>query len=156
MEKTKIGIINCKNMKDELSCTSVACFDDFNKQKAYFARYKGNAEIVGMVTCNGCPTISGAQKILNRVDALVTFGAEKIHFSSCVVNACPFKEKYAKVIEEKYPNIEIIKGTHLDERFPEEEQGKMLRGMVGQLLSEKKPNFPDLFMEMMKNAPAQN
>ncbi len=145
---TKIGIINCENLKSDLSCSSVLCFKDLNAGAGSFKNYNGDVEIVGMVSCAGCPTAIGHEKILNKVNGLVSFGAEKIHLASCIMAICPFKAKYEKVIKEHYPNIEIVLGTHGEREHIKEEQ-EHFRGMVNSLLGTRRPNITDAAIEAL-------
>jgi len=146
---TKIGIINCGNLKNDLSCSSVLCFKDLYEGSGTFKQYDGDVQLVGMVACAGCPTAVGHEKILDKVNALVGFGAEKIHFASCINAICPFKAKFEKVINEHYPDVEIVKGTHGEiesETFKQEDV--MFRGMVKSLLGTRRPNITDAAKEL--------
>jgi predicted metal-binding protein len=98
---TRIAILTCGNVKNELSCSAAGCFKSFNERDGEFSRYKGDEElqIVGLSSCAGCPTRLAPEKLLNKVKPLVEMGgAEKIHFSSCMLHLCPFINKYKTVI----------------------------------------------------------
>jgi predicted metal-binding protein len=110
----KIGIIICSNSSQELDCCSSVCLRDLSKRIGAFSRYskEENLQLVGMVTCSGCPTLAYPEKILRKIDSLVQFGVKSIHFTNCMVALCPFLKKYSEVINKAYPEIELIEGTH--------------------------------------------
>ena len=68
--------------------------------------------MIGIINCSGCPTVAAPEKILRRVSALADFKFDALHFSFCITALCPFIKQYQKVIKEKYPNLEIVLGTH--------------------------------------------
>jgi predicted metal-binding protein len=108
----KIAIITCSNVKNELGCPAVGCLAFLNARKGSFARYGDGLELVGMATCAGCPTLLAPKKILTRIKPLVELAqAQAIHLSTCMVSLCPFVKKYESIIKEKYPEVEIVKGT---------------------------------------------
>jgi predicted metal-binding protein len=55
----RIGIITCSNMTNDLACSSFACLEDSHNVTGTFARYedKGGAQVVGIISCSGCPTL---------------------------------------------------------------------------------------------------
>jgi predicted metal-binding protein len=110
----RIGIITCSNCTGELDCSSVVCLADMRKRKGFFAQYPAEErlDLVGIISCAGCPTVAAPRKILRRVRSLAEFRVEVIHFSYCMTALCPFKEKYARVIQEIYPDIKLVMGTH--------------------------------------------
>jgi glutaredoxin len=58
--------------------------------------------------------------VIGRIRALTEFGVDTIHFSYCVKALCPFKEKYKDALEEAFPKIRIVIGTHEEHITPEE------------------------------------
>lgn len=110
----RIGIINCANCTQETDCASVVCLGDMRKRKGLFDRYPKDEplDLVGIISCAGCPTLAAPEKILKRVRALAEFKINALHFSYCMTAVCPFIQKYQKVIENAYPDIEIVHGTH--------------------------------------------
>lgn len=151
---SKIGMLFCNNMKSDIGCSSVLCFNQLNKKEGAFDKYKDEEtlELVGTMNCAGCPTSVGAGKILGQVRPLVEIsGADAIHFSSCMVNICPFVNKYKKVIEEEYPNVKIVLGTHYSDNEEEmKKENEMFKGMVKNLLCATKPNMTDMVKEFNK------
>jgi predicted metal-binding protein len=110
----KIGIITCSNATQEMDCCAVACLKDFSLRLGDFQRYPPDQELrlVGMLSCAGCPTSIYPEKILRKAASLVKFGVTKLHFANCMTAFCPFMRSYAKAISRKYPEIELIEGTH--------------------------------------------
>lgn len=110
----RIGIITCSNCTQDLDCASVVCLADLRKRQGFFKEYPTDEklDLMGIINCAGCPTVNAPQKILRRVRSIAEFGVEAIHFSYCITALCPFKEKYAKVIQETFPDIKIVMGTH--------------------------------------------
>ena len=110
----RIGIINCSNMSGELDCAAVVCLGDMRKRKGLFKCYDINEplELVGIISCSGCPTTIFPEKILRKINAIASFRIDAIHFSYCMVSLCPFIKKYVDVISSAYPDIKLVMGTH--------------------------------------------
>jgi len=113
MERGKIGIIVCANAANEMDCCTSPCLRDYEKRAGAFERYKSKeVSLTGLISCAGCPTMVYPEKIMRKVNSLVEFGINVIHFSYCMVALCPFIDKYINIISQAYPDVEIIKGTH--------------------------------------------
>ena len=125
----RIGILTCANATQDLGCSSASCLSDYRKRKGTFAEYPSNQplDLVGIINCPGCPTLTGPDKLLQRVRALTEFRVDAIHFSYCMKALCPFKEKYQKALQEAFPNITIIIGTHREHITPEEFRQRVKR-----------------------------
>src|SRR5512135_2387699 len=110
----RIGILTCSNATQELGCSSASCLSDFRKRKGAFAEYPIDMalDLVGIINCPGCPTLTGPDKLLQRVRALTDFRVDAIHFSYCIKALCPFKENYSKALHEAFPKVRIAMGTH--------------------------------------------
>lgn len=118
----KIGIMTCSNATQDLGCSSASCLSDLRKREGAFSEYP-EAEpltLMGLINCPGCPTLTGPDKLIKRIRGLTDFRVDIIHFSYCIKALCPFKEKYKKAIEETFPEIKVIVGTHR-ERISEDE-----------------------------------
>jgi predicted metal-binding protein len=110
---SRIGILLCSNTARVLDCPAGACLRDMYDRKGAFARYKDqDVELVGIISCNGCPTLKGEDVILPRIEALLHYGAVRIHLAYCLMILCPFVKKYVKVIKANYPSVDLIEGTH--------------------------------------------
>lgn len=130
----RIGIINCSNMVQELDCAAVVCLGDLRKKRGLFASYQGEEIVlVGMLSCAGCPTSAGAEKILRKVRAIAEFRIDALHFSYCMTVVCPFLSKYVEVIQRNFPDIELVMGTHTPH-----DAGKFKESVKTCLLAERK------------------
>jgi len=79
-----------------------------------FERYAADdpPELVGIISCGGCPTAVGTDRIWQKVKALKEYGIEALHLTSCLVQVCPFTEEFIKAIRTEYPDLLIVEGTH--------------------------------------------
>lgn len=111
---SRIGILTCSNATGELGCSASVCLRDLRKRAGEFARYPKDSPLalVGIISCPGCPTLTGPQKLLERVRALTEFRLDTIHLTYCLVALCPFKNKYIRALKENFPQTEIVCGTH--------------------------------------------
>ncbi len=139
----KIGILTCSNATQDLGCSSVSCLADFRKQKGTFAEYPESEKLtlVGIINCPGCPTLTGPDKLIERIRALTDFGVDAIHFSYCVKSLCPFKEKYKEALEQSFPKIRIVIGTHEEHITPEE-----FRRRVKKLFCQPRKTMVDIIL----------
>lgn len=147
---SKIVIISCGNVKNECNCAGEGCLRAFNNKTQVFDRYKEeDIQLVGYSDCAGCPTLYAYGKILKKVKPLVEIAkAEKIHFSSCMVKLCPFVQKYKKVINEAYPNIEVIMGTDAYREQPLDTMTEIFK----RLLTDTSNDITEEFKKVMESA----
>jgi len=124
---TRIGILTCSNATQDLGCSSVSCLADMRKRKGSFSLYPVGEplDLVGIINCPGCPTLIGADKLIQRVKALTEFRIDAIHLSYCMKALCPFKRKYKTALEEAFPTIQFIIGTHEEHITADEFKGKV-------------------------------
>ena len=110
----RIGILTCSNATQDLGCSSVSCLADMRKRRGAFSIYPADEplDLVGIINCPGCPTLTGSDKLIQRIRALTEFRIDTIHLSYCMKALCPFKEKYKKSLEETFPDVKFIIGTH--------------------------------------------
>ena len=82
----RIGILTCSNATQDLGCSSVSCLADLRKRRGQFREYPADEplDLVGIINCPGCPTLTGPDKLLQRIRALTEFRAGAIHFTNCV------------------------------------------------------------------------
>lgn len=139
----KIGILTCSNATQDLGCSSASCLADFRKRKGSFAAYPADEKITlaGIINCPGCPTLTGADKLLGRIRGLTEFGVEVIHFSYCIKALCPFKEKYRSALAEAFPHLKVVMGTHAEHVTPEE-----FRGRVKKLFCQPRKTMIDVIL----------
>lgn len=140
----RIGILTCSNATQDLGCSSASCLSDFRKRKGQFASYPADKQLdlVGIINCPGCPTLTGPDKLVQRIKALTDFRIDAIHFSYCVKTLCPFRDKYKDVLEKTYPDIRIIIGTHEEHVTPEE-----FRDRVKKLFRQPRKTMADIILD---------
>ena len=111
----RIGILTCSNCTQETNCASVVCLGDMRKRRGFFERYQDDEklDLIGIINCAGCPTLTAPEKILKRVKALAEYRLDALHFSFCMTALCPFLKKYQAVIAKTYPDLEVVLGTHI-------------------------------------------
>lgn len=139
----RIGILTCSNAAQDLGCSSVSCLADFRKRKGTFGEYpaEGKLDLVGIINCPGCPTLTGPDKLLQRIRALTEFRVDAIHFSNCVKSLCPFREQYRKALNEAFPAVKIVIGTHEEHISPEE-----FRRRVKKLFCQPRKTMVDMIL----------
>ena len=110
----RIGILTCSNATQDLGCSSSSCLSAFRKRQGAFSSYQDDEDLdlIGIINCPGCPTLTGPEKLIQRIRGLTEFRVDVIHFTYCIKALCPFKSKYKKALEEAFPNIRIFLGTH--------------------------------------------
>ena len=108
----KVGIIRCQQTEDICPGTT-----DFKIAAAGKLAFKetGPVEIVGFVSCGGCP----GKRAIARAQMMVDRGAEIIVFASCISKGnpigfpCPhFVTMRDAVMKKIGPDIQIIEWTH--------------------------------------------
>ena len=144
----RIGILTCSNATQDLGCSSSSCLADLRKRRGTFATYPAAEplNLVGIINCPGCPTLTGPDKLLQRIKALTEFRAGSIHFANCVKSLCPFKEKYRSAIESSFPNITIVIGTH-EEHITTDE----FRSRIKRLLNQQRKTIVDVILDRDKD-----
>jgi predicted metal-binding protein len=137
----RIGILTCSNATQDLGCSSVSCLADLRKRRGTFAAYPAGEplDLVGIINCPGCPSLTGPDKLLQRIRALTEFKAGTIHFANCVKSLCPFQEQYRRAIESSFPEITVVLGTHQEHITPDE-----FRARVKRLFNQKQKTMVDM------------
>jgi len=123
----RIGIMTCSNATQDLGCSAMSCLADMRKRKGAFARYPKEEELVlaGLINCPGCPTVSGAGKLIERARSLMEIKLHAVHFSYCIKTLCPFKERYQEALASRWPGVDIVMGTHEEHLSPIEFREKV-------------------------------
>lgn len=108
----KAGIIRCQQTED--MCPGDTDFIMARTGEGVF-KETGPVEIMGFVTCGGCP----GKKVLMRARLLVRKGADIIVLASCMSREspvgfpCPHFEQIKKMVRQKVPgSITILDWTH--------------------------------------------
>lgn len=111
-EKLKVGIIRCQQTED--MCPGNTDFAIAKKGKMAFEK-TGPVEIVGFVSCGGCP----GKRAIARAKLMVDRGAKAIVFASCISRGnpigypCPhFANMRDNIIKKIGTEITIIEWTH--------------------------------------------
>lgn len=78
----KVGIIRCQQTED--LCPATTCIKCASAGKLAFEGV-GPSEIVGIVSCGGCP----GKRAVSRAKMLVDRGAEVIALASCIFKGTP-------------------------------------------------------------------
>ena len=139
----RIGIVTCSNATQDLGCSSASCLSDFRKRKGTFADYPEGEKLTlaGIINCPGCPTLTGTDKLIARIRSLTDLGVDTIHFSYCMKALCPFREKYKDAIEQSFPDVRIVIGTHEEHLTPEE-----VRRRVKKLFCQPRKTMVDIIL----------
>jgi predicted metal-binding protein len=111
---TRIGVITCTNCTQDANCAAVVCLADLRKRRGCFAEYPAEEplDLIGLTSCAGCPTLAAPDKILKRARSLAEYRLDALHFSYCMTALCPFLSRYQRAIQEAYPELRIVHGTH--------------------------------------------
>lgn len=110
-KKKKVGIIRCQQTEDY--CPGTTDFKVATEGKLAFASL-GPVEIVGFISCGGCP----GKRSVARACEMVKRGAEVIAFASCIFKGnpigmpCPNAEAMREAVARKLPEIELLDYTH--------------------------------------------
>ena len=140
----RIGILTCSNATQDLGCSSASCLADLRKRRGTFSGYPADEplDLVGIINCPGCPTLTGPDKLLLRIRALTEFRAGSIHFANCVKALCPFQEQYRRALESAFPDITVSIGTHQEHITAEE-----FRARVKRLFNQKRKTMVDMILD---------
>jgi predicted metal-binding protein len=108
----KVGIIRCQQTED--LCPGTIDFKVAALGELGFENF-GPVEIVGFVSCGGCP----GKRAVARAKIMVDRGAEAVAFASCVSRgnpigiACPHYAAMKDAVARKVgPDIAILDYTH--------------------------------------------
>lgn len=110
-ERKKVGIIRCRQTEEY--CPGTTDFKVAASGKLAFEPY-GPVELVGFVSCGGCP----GKAAVGRAEELVKRGAEVIALASCIFRGnpigmpCPNAQAMREAIAKKVPQVEILDWTH--------------------------------------------
>lgn len=112
MINKKVGIIRCQQTED--MCTGTTDFKVAKEGILGFAEI-GPVDIVGFISCGGCP----GKKVVERAKMMVDRGAEVIVFASCITNGnpigfpCPHFERIKDSVKKILSNnILLLEWTH--------------------------------------------
>jgi predicted metal-binding protein len=65
-----------------MDCAAVVCLADMRKRRGFFDRYAKEEplELIGIISCAGCPTVAAPEEILKKAGALAAFNLAALHF----------------------------------------------------------------------------
>ena len=143
----KVGLLICSTMTRDLNCSSYGCFMTVKHGQGECARYRdeGGAELIGIVSCAGCPTVLAPERILKKARALKETGADVIHMGTCMQAMCPFIAKYKQIIEKEYPDLQVVIGTHV---IDTPEMGEMIRCAIRDMILQPQKDMTDIHISM--------
>ncbi|OPZ78472.1 MAG: CGGC domain protein [Alphaproteobacteria bacterium ADurb.Bin438] len=108
----KVGIIRCNQTED--LCPGTSCFKALKTGSGAFQNSSEN-EIIGFVSCGGCP----GKKAIPRALKMIEKGADAIAISTCISKGAPIKfpcphfEMIKNALKQNLPeNIKILDNTH--------------------------------------------
>lgn len=109
----KVGLIRC--MQTEDVCPGTTDFHVIRQKSGAFSSIKEGIEVVGFVSCGGCP----GKKTVLRAREMVRRGADTIAFASCISKGtpigypCPFALKMRTAVEADLGSeIRVLEYTH--------------------------------------------
>jgi len=79
----KVGVIRC--MQTEDMCPGTTDFRVIREKKLAFEGMEGDIEIIGFVSCGGCP----GKKAATRAAEMIRRGADTIVLASCITRGNP-------------------------------------------------------------------
>ena len=110
----KLGIIRC--LQTEHICPGTTDFKVIKTKKGAFEGTPGEIELIGFVSCGGCPGKQAAA----RAEELVKRGADTIALASCITSGnplefpCPHAAMIQKTIAKKAgSSVKLLDYTHL-------------------------------------------
>lgn len=102
-------------MKTEDKCQGKMCFTVIREKKSVFKGAEGDIEIVGFVSCGGCP----GNKAAIRAAKMVKHGADAIALTACITKGnaagcvCPHAQRMKEEIVKKVgEGITVFDHTH--------------------------------------------
>lgn len=108
----KVGIIRCQQTED--LCPGTTCFKVAKEGASAFQEI-GPVDVVGFVSCGGCP----GKRAVTRAKMLLDRGAEAVLLASCMGKGspigfpCPHFSSIKSAIEKKVgPEVKVIDWTH--------------------------------------------
>ena len=116
---TKIAIVGCKRIQDQLCIACEKCLKAMNLREGEFSRYKDDElELMALGNCGDCPgLIMPKVTLMNEIAAMLDREYDIIHLGTCVVKAkktgqCPLDfEKLTQLMKDNF-NKEVVIGTH--------------------------------------------
>ena len=109
----RVGVIRCQQTEDY--CPGTADFRAIRERLGAFQGTEEEIEIVGFISCGGCP----GKRALLRARELVKRGADTIALASCIQRGtpigypCPFAKKMRELLAgELGDQVRLLDYTH--------------------------------------------
>lgn len=109
----KIGLIRCR--ETEGMCPGTMDFKVIKEKKGAFEGIEEDIEIVGLVTCGGCP----GKKIIPRAEEMLKRGADTIVLCSCITRGnpigfpCPHAQQIIEIVKKRLGDkVTILEYSH--------------------------------------------
>jgi predicted metal-binding protein len=119
MKTTRIAIIGCKRIQDQLCVACAKCLKGMSEREGEFSRYRGeDVELIALGHCGDCPgLIIPKIKLMKEVAQGLDRDFDVIHLGTCVVKArktalCPLDfDKVAAMVKDNFQK-DMVVGTH--------------------------------------------
>jgi predicted metal-binding protein len=115
---TKIAIIGCKRVQDQLCVACEKCLKGISKREGEFSRYTDGIELVALGNCGDCPgLIIPKIKLMKEIGDSLERDFDVIHLGTCIVKAvktaqCPIDfERLTMLVKENFGK-DVVVGTH--------------------------------------------
>ncbi|MEW6443789.1 MAG: CGGC domain-containing protein [bacterium] len=115
---TRIAILGCKRIQDQLCIACAKCLKAIRKKEGEFARYAEEIDLVALAACGDCPgLIIPKIKLMREIASGLDRDFDVIHLGTCIVNAkktgkCPLDfDQLPALVKEKFGK-ELVLGTH--------------------------------------------
>ncbi|HOP06212.1 MAG TPA: CGGC domain-containing protein [candidate division Zixibacteria bacterium] len=115
---TKIAIIGCKRVQDQLCIACAKCLKAISLKDGEFARYDDDLELVALGNCGDCPgLIMPKLTLMKEIATMLDRDFDVIHLGTCVVKAsktgkCPLDFDLIKNLVKQNFDKELVIGTH--------------------------------------------
>ncbi|MEF2146214.1 MAG: CGGC domain-containing protein [Desulfovibrionaceae bacterium] len=113
MTREKLLIIGCQQTMNEICVGCSRCLVGFNRREGEFAEYGPDTELIGLLSCGGCP----GQGMVMRMAQMKLWNAPmgeiptRLHVAPCLTKHCPHAETLIAKIQ-KTSGIPVVLGTH--------------------------------------------
>ena len=115
---TKIAIVGCKRIQDQLCIACEKCLKAVRVKDGEFGRYDDDIELVALGNCGDCPgLIMPKLQLMGEIANSIDVDFDVIHLGTCVVKAkktgeCPLDfDKITTLVKENFGK-EVVVGTH--------------------------------------------
>lgn len=115
---TKIAIVGCKKIQDQLCIACAKCLKAVSKKDGNFAQIDDDIELVALTNCGDCPgLIMPKYGLVNGTLKSLENEADMVFLGTCIQKAvesadCPMDpEKVKKMMKNSF-GVDVAVGTH--------------------------------------------